>query len=252
MSLDCHVRAPASGVHCLFDLQRRRGWGWSRLFHRHRKPRRCRLWFPGRYLLGHGWRFLLRQSNGERDDHGLGNPLIMKSFLLLLATVASAWAADISYFKSISVQSNAYFGSLSPSKLVGTDGSTNLVSSGIPFPSSTNLTVPGNLSVGGTIAGQVTLTHAGTVTLSFAPLLTESDLTLTGAVTFATSGLAAGKSYTVFGRNTQATNCTPTFPSWRWMGGAPATITAGKEFVLGLASRGTVDTNVWAVYSEVP
>lgn len=131
----------------------------------------------------------------------------------------------------------------------GTSG-TNAKPAGITTGSSTNLTVPGNLSVGGTIAEQVTLTHAGTVTLSFTPLLTESDLTLTGAVTFATSGLAAGKSYTVFGRNTQATNCTPTFPSWRWMGGVPSTITARKEWVLSLSSRGTVDTNVFAAYAE--
>lgn len=102
------------------------------------------------------------------------------------------------------------------------------------------------------IPTQTALTHAGTVTLSLSALSTESDLVLTGAVTFATSGLAAAHRYTIFGRNTQATNCTPTFPAWRWPSGAPPTITSGKEWVLSLNSRGTVATNVYAAYAEAP
>lgn len=97
---------------------------------------------------------------------------------------------------------------------------------------------------------QVSLTHAGTVTFSFTPVNTEAELSLTGAVTFATSSLAATKNYILFGRNPQATNCTPTFPAWQFQGGAPSTITAGKTFSISLASRGTVDTNVWAFYTE--
>lgn len=97
---------------------------------------------------------------------------------------------------------------------------------------------------------QLSLTHAGTVTLTFANPYAEAELSLTGSVTFATSNLASTNKYVLYGRNSQATNCTPTFPSWRWMGGAPSTITALKEFTLSLSSRGTVDTNVWAAYSE--
>lgn len=101
-----------------------------------------------------------------------------------------------------------------------------------------------------TVPTQIALTHAGTVTLTNTALQSWATLTLTGSVTFATSALVAGHGYTVYGRNTQATNCTPTFPAWRFIGGAPATITAGKEWVLSLFSTGTVDTNVWAAYAE--
>lgn len=102
---------------------------------------------------------------------------------------------------------------------------------------------------------QTALTHAGTITLSFAAVRTDWDLTLTGSVTFATSNLGQGYSGTVYGRNPQATNCPPTFPSppWRWQGaGAPLTIPAGKTFSIVLESRGTTDTNVWAAYTESP
>lgn len=100
---------------------------------------------------------------------------------------------------------------------------------------------------------QLTLTHAGTLTLDFTPRQTEAMLnSITGAITFATSNLGASNSFVIFGRNTQATNCAPTFPSWQWMGGAPSTITAQKAFVISLQSRGTVDTNVWAAYAETP
>lgn len=142
------------------------------------------------------------------------------------------------------------------------DGSYNLLLIG------TNATVeagahdrvvlgPGmNLTIDGTNAAvvptQVSLTHAGTVTLAFSPVNTEGELSLTGAVTFATSSLSAQHNYILYGRNPQATNCTPTFPAWQFQGSPPAVITAGKTFTLSLASRGTVDTNVWAAYSESP
>jgi len=100
---------------------------------------------------------------------------------------------------------------------------------------------------------QVALTHAGTVTLDFTPFRSEASLTLTGSVTFATSNLVSTNGYTIYGRNTQATNCALTIPAWRTMTAAfPATITALKEFTISLSSRGTVDTNVWAVYVEAP
>jgi hypothetical protein len=103
---------------------------------------------------------------------------------------------------------------------------------------------------------QVPLTHAGTVSLSFTPDQTQSDLTLTGSVTFASANLAAGKSYTVFITNPQSTNSVYTFPqasgtnTWVFVGGTPASIVAGKRGILSLSSRGTTDTNVFAAYSE--
>jgi len=98
---------------------------------------------------------------------------------------------------------------------------------------------------------QIVLGHAGTVTLDLSALHSQADFTgCTGAVTFATIGLVVAHDYVLFGRNTNASNVTPTFPNWQFLGGAPPTITAGKAFVLSLWSRGTVDTNVWASYSE--
>lgn len=99
---------------------------------------------------------------------------------------------------------------------------------------------------------QISLTHAGTNTLSFSAQRSQADLTLTGNVLFATANLAAGRDYQLFGRNTQASNCVPTWPGWRWTQAAPTNITAGKEFRLDLFSRGTVDTNVFASYHEAP
>ncbi len=102
-----------------------------------------------------------------------------------------------------------------------------------------------------TNATQLTLTHAGTVTLDLSYVNAQADFTgCTGAVTFATSGLVAAHNYTLFGWNTNAANITPTFPAWQFQGGAPTTITAGKRFVLSLSARGAFDTNVWAAFSE--
>jgi hypothetical protein len=112
--------------------------------------------------------------------------------------------------------------------------------------------LPSNVA---TNALQITLGHAGTVTLDFTAVNSEANFTgCTGAVTFASSGLAAGHTYVLYGLNTNAANITPTFPvSWsttNWLGGAPSTITAGKRFVLSLSSRGTTDGNVFVGYAE--
>jgi len=97
-----------------------------------------------------------------------------------------------------------------------------------------------------------TLTHAGTVTLDFTSVYTVSKLTLTGSVTIATSNLAAGHEYLLILEQAQSTNATPTFPSpaWNFGGGAPSTLTAGKVSWLWLRSRGTVNTNVIAAFTE--
>lgn len=103
------------------------------------------------------------------------------------------------------------------------------------------------------IPTQITLTHAGSVSLTFAALQSWATLSLTGNVTLTSTALAAGHSYTIYGRNPKATNCIPTFPSWCWQGSPqPTNITALKPFTISLFSTGTVDTNVWAVYVEGP
>lgn len=97
-----------------------------------------------------------------------------------------------------------------------------------------------------------TLTHSGTITLTnLAGYISEADIVLTGVPTFATSALSAGSKYVLYGRNTAVTNYSnPVFPAWNFQGGAPSTITAGKAWTLSISSRGTVDTNVWAAYTE--
>lgn len=96
---------------------------------------------------------------------------------------------------------------------------------------------------------QGTLTHAGTVTLDFNATTTVNAITLTGNVTFATSNLATNRTYRVKITGV-ATNATPTFPSWKFLGGAPTVITATKVGLLSLEAWGTADTDVLATYAE--
>lgn len=97
---------------------------------------------------------------------------------------------------------------------------------------------------------QGTLTHAGSMALDFDATTTVNQISLTGAVTFTTSNLATNRNYRLLIKNVQATNCTPTFPSWKFLGGAPSTITAGQWGMLSLEAWGTTDASVVAAYSE--
>lgn len=151
---------------------------------------------------------------------------LLSVFALAIVLGASALAASFPY-----IRLNGHTNRVS-------DSGTVLTYNGIPV---------------GASATQISLSQAGTITLDFTAVQSEADLTsMTGAVTFTTSNLAAAHSYTIFGRNTQATNCAATWPSWQWMGGAPASITAQKAWTVTLYSRGTVDTNVFAAYAELP
>lgn len=96
---------------------------------------------------------------------------------------------------------------------------------------------------------QGTLTHAGTVTLDFDATTTVNALSLTGNVTFATSNLATNRTYRVKITGV-ATNATPTFPAWKFLGGAPTVITATKTGMLSLESWGSADADVVATYAE--
>lgn len=98
-------------------------------------------------------------------------------------------------------------------------------------------------------AYQGTLTHAGTVTLDFDGTTTVNSMTLTGSVTLATSNLATNRTYRLLLKNTQATNCTPTFPNWYFLGGAPTNITSASISMLSLEAWGANDTNVVASFS---
>lgn len=98
-------------------------------------------------------------------------------------------------------------------------------------------------------AYQGSLTHAGTVTLDFDATTTVNSITLTGAVTFATSNLATNRTYRLKITGT-STNATPTFPAWKFLGGAPTTITASKVSMLSLEAWGASDANVVAAWSE--
>ena len=141
---------------------------------------------------------------------------------------------------------------------IGADNTLTNYASGEELPplSGVNLTgipigaIPSNVS---TNPAQITLTHAGTVTLDLTAIRSQADFTgCTGAITFATANLVAAHDYVLFGRNTNASSVVPTFPAWRFQGGAPSIITGLKAFTISLSSRGTVDTNVWAAYSEEP
>jgi hypothetical protein len=98
-------------------------------------------------------------------------------------------------------------------------------------------------------AYQGSLTHAGTVTLDFDTTTTVNAITLTGAVTFATSNLATNRTYRLKITGT-STNAVPTFPAWKFLGGAPSVITASKVSMLSLEAWGSADANVVAAWAE--
>jgi hypothetical protein len=102
-----------------------------------------------------------------------------------------------------------------------------------------------------------TLTHAGTVTLSFANVLTKNFLSLTGNVTFAFSNVTRDNDYRLRVYNPQATNITLTFPSGvntttNWVGGAPnSTMLPGTEAIWSMSvCGGTADGNVKSAWGQ--
>ena len=97
-------------------------------------------------------------------------------------------------------------------------------------------------------AGVESLTYAASVALNFA---TQEDKTisLTGAVAFTTSGLAAGREISVRIIADGSTRAF-TFPAgWTFIGTAPTDIAASKTGMLSLKSYGTTDADVVAAYS---
>lgn len=97
---------------------------------------------------------------------------------------------------------------------------------------------------------QGVLTHAGTVTLDFDPAqLTTKSISLTGDITFAFTNLATNRNYRVLLQNTQATNCTITWPSG--VHGYYSTIISNNTWgMAALEAWGSVDTNVWVSTSN--
>lgn len=102
---------------------------------------------------------------------------------------------------------------------------------------------------GGQAVSRATLTHAGTVTLDCSITNRFASMTLTGNVTFATANLTAGRWYNVVLTMT-STNDTPTFPAWKWLGGAPSTLTASQIGWLSIFPQSTTDATTLAAYVE--
>lgn len=99
---------------------------------------------------------------------------------------------------------------------------------------------------------QSSLAYAATTTIDLSGVQTRT-LSLTGNVTFATSGRAAGRSVAI--RITcDGTPRTFTFPGgWVFVGAAaPSGIAAGKVGILSITCFGTNDSDVIAAYAEQP
>jgi hypothetical protein len=76
------------------------------------------------------------------------------------------------------------------------------------------------------------------------------SLSMTGAVTFATANLTAGKHANVMITGV-STNAALTFPAtWIFIGYKPTYLGASKHADLYLKSTGTTDAGVWAYYGE--
>lgn len=106
-----------------------------------------------------------------------------------------------------------------------------------------------DLLVGGMAVSRTTITHGANVTLDCGLTNRYASCTLTGNVTFVTSNLSAGKWYNVI-LTLPATNTTPTFPAWKWLGGAPSTFTASQIGVLSIYPTSTTDATTLAAYTE--
>lgn len=91
---------------------------------------------------------------------------------------------------------------------------------------------------------QSTLTYAATTDIDLA-LPGVRVLALTGNVTFTTSNRLAEKEVRVK-IAADASIRTFTFPSWKWLGAAPANIAASKTGLLTLICFGTADTDILA------
>lgn len=102
-------------------------------------------------------------------------------------------------------------------------------------------------------SGYDTITYASTVTIDFAARdKMMGTITLTGALTLATSNLADGREVRVrlvAGASSRAL----TFPvDWQFWSLKPATLPANKEAVLSLAAYGSTDASVRAVIVVQP
>ncbi len=95
-----------------------------------------------------------------------------------------------------------------------------------------------------------TLTYAASATVDFSSSAASlQTITLTGAVTFSSSNLAAGavKALRII---PGASNRTVTFPSWKFVGqAAPTAFLANKTARINLESWGTTDADVVAIFA---
>jgi hypothetical protein len=118
-----------------------------------------------------------------------------------------------------------------------------------------NAIVTGNWSRLEKVIGAVEAIGAtGTVDLDFAEEGQKEHATITGAITFTTSNLKAGRRVTVKGTADGSGPYNFTFPGgWVFVGSAaPASLAASKTFLLELFSYGTTDADVVARYTVEP
>lgn len=129
------------------------------------------------------------------------------------------------------------------------DGTTATVTLGTVNSSS--------LLVGSIAVSRGTLTHAaGNVIVDFSQTNRYWSCTITGNVSVVPTNAAVGKWANILFFNTQATNCTPTFPfvpagsTTNWFGGAPSTLTAGTVGSLSLYCIDATTNSTKAAYAE--
>jgi len=99
-------------------------------------------------------------------------------------------------------------------------------------------------------SGYGTISYASTITLDFAALAGQiNTISLTGALTLATSNLANGRELRLR-LICDGTQRTLTFPTdWKFVGPRPATIAASKVAILSAAAFGSANSDVIAAYS---
>jgi hypothetical protein len=125
----------------------------------------------------------------------------------------------------------------------------------IPAASDIGVDGSGNLTLKTPAIGATSF--ASTINLDFSTSTTLSHFhstTMTGALTFTTSNLAAGLRYDIILTANSGGPYTFTFPgTWIFLGAvAPSGIAASKKATLSLLSTGTTDAGILATYTAQP
>lgn len=106
----------------------------------------------------------------------------------------------------------------------------------------------GRVSAANFIPAHSAIAYAGSVAVDFAGDGLHT-IALTGNLTLTSSNLAAGRTVTIR-LACDGTARTLSFPSWKFVGGAPSTLAASKTAVITMTSFGTTDADVVAAYSS--